>query len=81
MLRRLLLSTAGAEEPRRATMAKGGVSGSERAHDVRCERPERPGLVPTGATHPKSASFLRPIFQNHSHSRPAKQRQSAQPSN
>jgi hypothetical protein len=52
MLRRLLLSAAGAEEPRRARMAKGGVTGRERAHEVRSERPERQGLVPTGADYP-----------------------------
>lgn len=53
MLRRLLLSTTGAEEPRRARRAKGGVTGSERAQDVRSERPERQGLAPTGAAHPQ----------------------------
>ncbi len=42
-----------AEEPRRVRRTKGGATGSECAHDVRNERPERQGLAPTGATHPK----------------------------
>jgi hypothetical protein len=64
MLRRLLLSAAGAEEPRRARRAKGGVTGRERAHDVRSERPERQGLAPTGTAHPPpSPTNLIPIKQ------------------